>query len=221
MHYVDIHTHHTPHQASSGADSYTCIVNLIIATEGQQLPNTPNENGIYYSAGIHPWYISDPDQQMELLRHTCNLPGIVALGEAGLDTLASTPFILQEKVFRQQIALSEALCKPLVIHCVKAWQQLITLKKETAPRMPWVIHGFRGNKQLAEQLIHQDCWLSFGEKFNPEALRAAYPNRILAETDESLLSIQKIYQQLADTSGIDAQLFSNTLRENVRTVFTI
>jgi Tat protein secretion system quality control protein TatD with DNase activity len=74
MHYVDIHTHHTPHQASSGADSYACIVNLIIATEGQQLPNTPNENGIYYSAGIHPWYISDPDQQMELLRHTCNLP---------------------------------------------------------------------------------------------------------------------------------------------------
>ena len=73
----------------------------------------------------------------------------------------------------------------------------------------------------AEQLIRQDCWLSFGEKFNPEALRAAYPNRILAETDESLLSIQKIYQQLADTSGIDAQLFSNTLRENVRTVFTI
>ncbi|NYI50412.1 TatD DNase family protein [Macellibacteroides fermentans] len=145
----------------------------------------------------------------------------MALGEAGLDTLASTPFILQEKVFRQQIALSEALCKPLVIHCVKAWQQLITFKKETTPRMPWVIHGFRGNKQLAEQLIRQDCWLSFGEKFNPEAVRAAYPNRILAETDESLLSIQKIYQQLADTSGIDAHLFSNTLRENVRTVFTI
>ena len=219
MHYVDIHTHHTPHQASSGADSYACIVNLIIATEGQQLPNTPNENGIYYSAGIHPWYISDPDRQMELLRHTCNLPGIVALGEAGLDKRCDTPFDLQVEAFQAIALLASRHRLPLLIHAVKSSEELIALKKRMKPENAWIIHGFRGKKELAESLVRQGFYLSFGEKYQAEALQAVPADRLLLETDESICPIEELYRRAARQRNIGVEQLVSEIQETTGLLF--
>lgn len=174
---------------------------------------------IWRSCGIHPWYISDVAAQLTELKSKAVLPEVVAIGEAGLDKVTGASGMLQEKVFVEQVFLAEELKKPLVIHCVKAWQELMQIKKRTHPGMPWIIHGFRGKGELAIQLIREGYFLSFGHYFHPEAVRAAWPDRLLAETDEGDPDIRSVYQRLADGLEIPVTKLGLQLAGNVRMLF--
>ncbi len=148
-------------------------------------------------------------------------PSVIALGEAGLDKSIDAPLSLQTEVFTEQVKLSEAFRKPLVIHCVKAWDELLAVKKDLNPQMPWVIHGFRGNDILAEQLIRKGLYLSFGMKFNPKALRIAWPDYVLPETDEADIAIEEVYADIANALDMSIDLLALTLRKNVKAVFSV
>lgn len=221
MMFYDIHTHRLPDN-----DSEVCsIINLIIREEPVvfpvQLSKWPGiSSNLLFSLGIHPWYITRPEKQIELLRSTIHR-GITAIGETGLDKLTSAPLSLQEDIFIAQALLAEEIQKPLIIHCVKAWSELISLKKKILPEVPWIIHGFRGNKILSEQLINQGFYLSFSNRFNPDALRAEIQNRIFLETDDTNTGIKEIYQTVATHLHLETELFALQIRENVRAVFSI
>ncbi|MDH6343345.1 TatD DNase family protein [Parabacteroides sp. PFB2-12] len=210
MLYYNIHTHHV----ASSPDEIV-ILNRIIR-EGE-----PSTDAPFRSYGIHPWYIEDKDKQLEELRQRLSQPETVALGEAGLDKLAATGRQLQQEVFYQQIELSEAFQKPLIIHCVKAWPELLAAQKEFSPHMPWIIHGFRGKKKLAEQLIAHGFYLSFGKAFQAEALRVAWPSHALAETDESPIGICQTYDRIAQALSLPLEQVSDTLAKNSRTLFLL
>lgn len=212
MVYCNIHTH----QRGQTPDSIE-IVNKIVDLKQSFcfLPNT------YYSYGIHPWYINNPEIQLALLTEAALHPSVVAIGEAGLDKNSATPLQLQIEVFKEQVSLAEEIGKPVIIHCVKAWDELLAAQKSISPKQPWIIHGFRGNENLAKQLTSKQLWLSFGENFNPAAVRTAWPHHILAETDESKHSIEDIYSALASTIDTDAELFASTLRNNVKDILSI
>ena len=77
------------------------------------------------------------------------------------------------------------LDKPLVIHLVKAMSELLKLKQQIKPANPWIIHGFRGKAALAEECLRHGFYLSFGEKYQEEALRITPAGRLFLETDES------------------------------------
>ena len=134
MNILDIHTHHNKAEA---------IINCT--------PNTFHPtNGYFYSVGIHPWDVSkDYQKEWNLLQEITVNPQVIAIGEAGLDKLINTDIKLQQKLFELQINLSEQLNKPLIIHAVRTSNELILLKKRFKPAMPWIIHGFRGNKNIA------------------------------------------------------------------------
>ncbi|MDH6313864.1 TatD DNase family protein [Parabacteroides sp. PFB2-10] len=208
MLYYNIHTHQSPSSPDEVA-----ILNRIIR-EGE-----PSTDAPFRSYGIHPWYIEDKDKQLEELQQRLSQPETVALGEAGLDKLVATDMRLQQEVFYQQIELSETFQKPLIIHCVKAWPELLAAKKEFSPHIPWIIHGFRGKKELAEQLIAHGFYLSFGETFQAEALRAAWPSHALAETDESPTGIRSIYNRIAQSLRLPIEQVADTLAKNSRTLF--
>ena len=93
-------------------------------------------------------------------------PESIAIGEAGFDKLRGPSPELQRKVFEEQVAISEELKKPVVIHCVRAWDELLAVHKKLKPKMPWLIHGFRGNTELAAQLLSKGMYLSFWFDFN-------------------------------------------------------
>jgi len=208
MNYYNIHTHQ-----SSEDPSVVEIVNMIIK---EQVDKT---DAPYRSYGIHPWYIYNVKEQMEKLKTFVSLKETVAIGEAGLDKMAETNFEIQEKVFRSQALLAESVKKPLIIHCVKAWQELLAIKKEIKPSIPWIIHGFRGKPELAEQLIEHGFYLSFGSQFNPPALQKAWPNHFLTETDEAEINIQKVYQQIADGFALPIETVASKLAENYTHIF--
>lgn len=92
-------------------------------------------------------------------------PRVVAVGEAGLDKLCDVPLPLQQEAFQAAIELSEKYRFPLLIHAVKATVELLVFQKKHRPTQPWIIHGFRGKKELAEDLLRHGFYLSFGKKY--------------------------------------------------------
>lgn len=212
--YYDIHAHSV--QAVACRDVVTCH-NVIVGKETflDVLP------GQQVSCGIHPWYIREDaaEEQLTRFRELALNEQVVMIGEAGLDKQISVPFDLQVKVFEEQIRVSEELKKPLIIHCVRAWEELIAIRKKCAPSMPWVIHGFRKKGEQAEQLLKQGFYLSFGEHFQESALRKAWPERLLIETDESACSIQEIYQRIASALQLSIEELGNRVEQTVHSLF--
>lgn len=165
----DAHTHILKHDA---------VVN--------RYPGDPMPQGYLYSVGIHPWHTADATpQQWQLLEQLASRPDVVAIGETGLDKLSSVPFATQLDAFRRHIALSERTGKPLIIHNVRANQELIALRSSLRPSRPWIIHGFRGKPQLARMFLDHGFYLSLGPTHNPDTLAIIPPDRLLHETDQS------------------------------------
>lgn len=210
---VDIHTHLLP-QVPGRA-----IVNCYPETF------SPQEGG-WYSVGIHPWHIAESCSHSSavmsavehlslLLRH----PQVLAVGEAGLDKLADAPMALQVEVFRHQACLAGEVGKPLVIHLVKAVDELLKSKRALQPSTPWIIHGFRGKALLAEEYLRHGFYLSFGEKYQEEALRRVPADRLFIETDESGVPVGELYARAAEVRGISPEELVETVRRNVSQVF--
>ena len=147
-----------------------------------------------------------------------SFPNVVAIGETGLDKGAEAPLDCQREIFRASASLAENAGVFLIIHCVKAWDELIASKKELKPRVPWIIHGFRGNATLAGQLIRQGFYLSFGEYFNPGAVREAWPGRLFAETDDREIDIRTVYRNLSVSLNLRLEQFAGQIAENVRDI---
>lgn len=203
---LDIHTHHLPQVPGSA------IVNC--------LPDTfcPQPGGCY-SVGIHPWQAGTDTTTAESLLCLALHPQVLAVGEAGLDKLAAAPLEMQLEVFRRQALLAMEADKPLIIHLVKATAQLLELKRGLRPANPWIIHGFRGKAALAAEYLRHGFYLSFGERYQDEALRTVPPHRLFLETDESTLPLEELYRRAAAVRGVTPHELRLTVGKNVARVF--
>ena len=115
-----------------------------------------------FSVGIHPWYIDNWELQWEALVPLAKHPNCWAIGECGLDKNIATPLPLQQEIFLKHIHLAETLELPLIIHCVKAYFEVIHLRKITKSKQLWILHGFRKNLKIAQECITHGIALSFG-----------------------------------------------------------
>ena len=193
--YIDIHTH----DAKPAADIF--ILESLMAHE-EKMP--ANISGVAYTYGIHPWFLNESNHkyQISFVKNVICQPDIIAIGEAGFDKLRGPSFELQRKVFEEQVIMAETHIKPLIIHCVRAWDELLSVHKKQKPRMPWMVHGFRGSVELAKQLISKGMYLSFWFDFviRPESgdlLRSLPKERIFLETDGSDVDIKDIYKKVS------------------------
>ena len=190
MTYIDFHTHNV-----------SAMKDVIAVVDGRD------------TWGIHPWRAEEtivvPDFSSKL-----------AIGECGLDGLRGPSMDRQEEVFMLQISLSEQTSKPLIIHCVKAFDRLLSLRKKQQPTMPWMFHGFRGKPQQLRSLLDAGCFVSFGFCHNEESLCICPIDRMLLETDvDSEHSIAELYNCVADKRGIDVSTLGNLMLENYRAFF--
>lgn len=139
----------------------------------------------YYSLQLHPWHltgIQDIEAYVSMARKLRNDPHFVAIGECGLDALCDTPQSLQIEAFRAALKVAEELEKPVIIHCVKLWAQLLTETKGHHGQM--IIHGFRKGPELARQLLDAGFSLSLGKRYHSEVLKIIPQDRLYYETDE-------------------------------------
>jgi TatD DNase family protein len=199
--YCDIHTHRTPVRPEDRA----------IVSADVRLPAL--NPSFRYAAGIHPWEASL--EALPLLYEQAKHPCVVAIGETGLDKRDNPPLAVQEELFIAHIKLAEKIRKPLIIHCVKAWEELFRIRKTSGRHVPWIIHGFRGNGTLAGQLLNAGFYLSFGLRFRPEAVSEAWTARkLFAETDDADIDIRDVYAALAMSLSVTQEDLSLQIAEN-------
>lgn len=187
--FFDVHTH-------SADKSSNCIYNL----------QKEDEVDGWFSAGIHPWYAAHSNEQNEWLNMVVKSQKCIAIGEAGLDKLKGPSMVIQRAVFRDQIELSEELQMPLIIHCVKAWNELRSIMREVKPKQPWIFHGFT-KTSIAEEVLQEGLLISMGASILgndklQELVKRMPLNRLLMETDNSSLPISAIYEKVSALKNI-------------------
>lgn len=169
------------------------------------------------SAGIHPWHAASGLID-EAAMHSADL-----IGEIGLDFACDVDRQVQEHLFREQLSIAQRLRKPIVVHCVRAFEPMMKILSEYQLRAV-IFHGFIGSVQQAEQAIKRGYYLSFGEGAfrsprTMEALRAIPLSRLFAETDESALSIETIYEMVASERKISVDELKAIIEENYNKIF--
>jgi TatD DNase family protein len=214
MHEIDFHTHQFK------SETFIQILN----TFAQDLPLPDDEN--FYSAGLHPWHIGlvNPEECLHSIDLAAVQKNMLMVGECGLDRSIATVFATQEHYFRKQIEIAEKHSKPLIIHCVRAYSDLIKLKKESKLTVPWIIHGFQGNQQTALQLIRHDFYFSVGEPLlnnhlKKDILILLPSDRLFLETDDREISIRRIYILASQILRIDEETLSRIILENFKRLF--
>jgi TatD DNase family protein len=164
----------------------------------------------WLSVGLHPWFLTEEWQKDFLhVRRWAMVPQVKAIGEAGLDRLSKSP--CQHEAFLAHVELSEEIKKPLLIHCVKAVDEIIKIHRSMDPKQPWIFHGFRGKPQQAEQLLKEGFYLSFGEHFNLASVQICPADKLCMETDDSNLSIEEIEKRIRKVRQSELESFSKDL----------
>ena len=216
MPFVDIHTHKVK--------VYDYLIQIVNLDLEQPCP----EQG-YYSYGIHPWVLDNPDFQTEeafaSLKERLQSPNVLALGEAGLDKMHKDSFEKQIELFERQIGLSEALQKPMILHDVKSHNEILALRKKHKAKQPWILHGFNGTEQDIQQLTGQGLYLSVGESLL-HSERKIYNSFkfidlgfLFLETDMSTTGIETIYEEAAKLLDIDIAVLQSRLFANFARLF--
>jgi len=112
--------------------------------------------GVYLAPGLHPVYAGqwDSDAEMQLLNLAAD-PDVVAIGEIGLDGVSGPDHIIQEQVFRAQLAIAVETGLPVLIHSRKATGHVVNILRERqiGAKVGGVWHGFSGSVQIARELV--------------------------------------------------------------------
>ena len=186
-------------------------------------PSCPAPENCFFSAGIHPWDAGK--YGLAAFAPLFDSPRCLAIGECGLDRTSDAALPLQMKVFEAQIAEAVRRGKPLVIHCVRCFPELLRLKSKLDADAPaWVIHGFRGTKRKAFDLLDAGCVLSFGAGLLRDAGNMEYfaeipLDRILIETDESPELFDRILAEAAAMHLLPPSEFASIVRANFERIF--
>jgi TatD DNase family protein len=213
MKFFNLHTHHYTNQPD--------ILELV-----NQYPHEFNNLVPNYSIGIHPWYIVEDriEADFEILESKLADKKCLAIGECGLDKRIAISMDLQQNIFEKHLALAEKHQKPVIIHCVAAFQELIAIKKNRNVSVPMIVHGFSKNELVAKELLANGFYLSFGKWLilNPEleVVFQSVPNdRFFLETDTIAKEIQEVYALAAKYKGLDVNTLEEIITRNFKTVF--
>lgn len=175
-----------------------------------------------YSIGIHPKDIDINliNNQLDWLLSNIN-ENCLAIGECGLDSLVSIEQKIQEEVFLKQIKIANELKKPMIIHCVRKFYEVISLKKYAEQSM--IIHGFNKKQNIAEDLLQKNFYLSFGKPvlYNlslQHILKITPLDKIFLETDNEDFNLEELYKKTSELKEISLEKLNEQIIENLETI---
>ncbi|MFV8363024.1 TatD family hydrolase [Flavobacterium sp. ZT3P35] len=213
MKFYNLHTHTATQQENS--------VELV-----NQYPQDFDASIPVYSIGIHPWFIVEERlaSDLDIVETKLQEPNCLAVGECGLDKRIAIPIELQQLVFEKQLVLAQKYNKPVVLHCVASFDELIATKKKLNITIPMIVHGFSKSEQLAKQLISNGFYISFGKYLllNPElesVFKSIPDDKIFLETDTISENIAAVYELAATYKGISILEMQELIKHNFHKVF--
>jgi TatD DNase family protein len=208
--YINIHTHHL------SKDSGVFLFNNRFGFDKEFYLEK------YFSVGIHPW---DANLQASILEleKIIQHQNCLAIGECGLDKIIDIDLELQKKIFISQLELAVKFRKPVVIHCVKAFDELIEICSLYHSKIPLIIHGFNKSLQLAKQLIDKGFYISLNHSiFKKEEVNFnILPlEKLFLETDNTeFVLIEDVYQKAAACFQIQQDDLKEKIYSNFVTLF--
>jgi TatD DNase family protein len=209
--YINIHTHHHSDE--------TDVISLL---NTDAAPSSETANALV-TIGVHPWHIQNTT--IDFIKKNAGNKKVVAIGECGLDKLIDTDIKTQVNVFIEQIKIAELHKKPLIIHCVKAFDDLIRIKKALQISVPMVVHGFNNNEQIAKELIKNGFYISLGkalliEDSNASKIIKQIPShQLFLETDDADISIKRIFETASQRLSIQEAQLKNLIFQNFKKMF--
>jgi TatD DNase family protein len=209
--FLDIHTHQTQQKKEVLAIQSLAVAESVFLAMPKTKP---------ISIGIHPWYgkLEELSKNMKYLSVLARQGNVKLIGECGLDKLKGEPIGNQIQMLEMQVALAEQLKKPVILHCVKAFDELIALKKRLQPSVPMVIHGFNKKHEMAQQLINQGFYLSFGAavlKSDEVALALEKMEQpFFLETDDIAIDIVEVYTKVVEIKKISVDELKDIIFAN-------
>jgi TatD DNase family protein len=202
--FIDIHTHLLREQWDT--------VTVRNIRPGGAIPAFTGKD--FFSVGLHPWEIKSIHENNELLvmmEDALEFDHVVFVGECGLDKRAETDFKEQLRIFRAQAFMAEEYKKPLIVHCVKAYNEVIEIYKKMHPGVPWIFHAYSGNLEITGQMTDKNIFFSFGKILfndNAKAIDSFLQlplERIYLETDEGERDIREVYNKAASLKNISVE----------------
>ena len=168
-------------------------------------------------AGIHPW---DAERNLPMPDFSaCDI-----VGETGLDYAKEVSREAQQELFLRHLTAAEKLTKPVVLHVVKSFEDvMLALKKHRLQGV--VFHGFIGNREQAQRAISEGYYLSFGDRSlrsprTREVIATINPENLFCETDDrDDISIEEIYAEVAKLRGTTQEELASEIEKNYIRLF--
>lgn len=215
-----------------------------VAQAGSTVKLTREYDFVYGAVGMHPHDAKELDEaSSEELYRLSKEPKIQAVGEIGLDYYWNhSPKDVQQKVFRQMIAMARELGKPVIIHDRDAHQDVLDiLKNEGAKEVGGIFHCFSGNWPLAKEALKLGFYISLAGPLTfhnagalTEVAKLVSLDSLLIETDCPYLApmpwrgkrnepayVVKVAEKLAEIKGLPVEEIARVTTANGRKVFNI
>ena len=207
--FVDIHTH-APE--GSGIRIYSRRLGVEKA-----VPARP------YSEGIHPWDAASVGDTVPLIELLLT-DDVAAAGEIGLDKL-HPDYPQQGEIFRMQLEVAEKRKLPVIIHCVKAFEDVMKRLAEFHTG-PVIFHGYTGSTQQTQKIYESGYYISAGNISleSPKTLESLqnFPlDRLFLETDDTGISIETIYNKASQALNVPVNELVRQIYYNYNTVFPV
>lgn len=192
-----------------------------------QILNDDSPSAQFKSLGIHPWDIKDLniEKEIEDIKQSALAGDLIAFGEIGLDRTIDTPLETQEEIFLKQLKIAQEYNTPVIVHCVKAYSEIIHTQKKNGITVPIIFHGFSGNKDTVRTLIDHNYYMSFGmrelsRKRIKDVLTQIPLSKIFFETDMADRgTIEEVYQLAVKLTGLDEKYLKQRVYDNFVTCF--
>lgn len=220
---IDFHTHFDRANPLIVPENTIRVVSVPVAEVDLELPA-----GCIATLELHPWSGATWSSEFAAAAPRKEFAGI---GEVGLDRLkGKLPLAEQMSIFSNAAELAKSLNKPLTIHCVKCFSELLQLYKSIKWQVPTIIHYFCGKLELAQQLWRDTHFvLSLPPKIycqqslldflrdNPE-----YRTRIVLETDDPHHGdIEAHYRIMAQKFDIEFETLQKLMSEQFERLFNV
>lgn len=200
--------------------------------------------GVYAAAGVHPHEAKDaPGDYIDRLRALLALPGVVALGEIGLDYYYDhSPRDTQRRVLREQLDLACALDVPVILHIRDAHGEMYDVLRARAGGLPaCVIHCCSASAEMTRAYVKLGCYISFAGPVTyknaagvREASLAVPLDRLLIETDSPYLApvplrgrrnepafVRHVLDKQAELHGVSTEALAAVTTDNALRFYRI
>jgi TatD DNase family protein len=213
--YIDIHTH-------SPRPSGHYVMNIFAQDLDEHFkPKLP------CTIGLHPWHLLETDcvKAIQSIEKAAHHPMVIGIGECGLDKNIPAPFNIQEEYFFQQLQIAEKNNKTAIIHCVKAYSEILHIRKKNKWSTPWLFHWFNASREVAADLTDTGCFLSFGRSLlhpngkNAEVFKTVPTDRIFFETDDAEITIESVYEKASQVIEIPLPELIEIIHSNYEKFF--